>query len=80
MVDRTQQPRLVDVPEPCWIRLRKPGDRRWHAARIFRVMGMLVGEISGAPASVDQIWHSGSRITEIEYDALLKATNEPKPF
>lgn len=52
----------------------------WLAARIYRCLGMLSAEINGIPADPMQVWHGGSFITEAEYHALLKATNEPRPF
>lgn len=80
MVDRTQIPRAVDAPEPCFVRLRIERKGRWHAARIFRVLGMLGAEINGFPADPLHVWASGDRITEDEYNALIRAASEPKPF
>lgn len=53
---------------------------RWHGARIYRVLGILLAEIANIPADPLQVWTSGDRITEQEYHALLKAAHEPKPF
>lgn len=79
-MDRTQPPRIVDQPEPCFVRLRKPGDRAWYAARIYRCLGMLAGEINGTPADIYQIWHGGDQITKAEYDALLLTAAQQSPF
>lgn len=80
MVDRSQQPRAVDKPQPCFIRLRTERTGPWKAARIFYRLGMLMAEINESPASPDQIWHGGDIITEDEYKALLLAINSPRPF
>lgn len=80
MVDRHQQPRAVDCPEPCFVRLRTERKGRWYGARIFLRLGVLIGEINGLPASPDQVWHGGDVITEAEYHALLRAANELPPF
>lgn len=80
MVDRSQRARAVDCPEPCFIRMRTDRKGRWLAARIFRVLGFLAAEINGFPADPFQVWESGDQITEDEYHALLRATNELSPF
>jgi len=80
VVDRQQAPRLVDQPEPCFVRLRTERKGRWYAARIWRSLGMLMAEIDGRPAWPDQVWHGGDRITEAEYNTLLRASSEPRPF
>lgn len=71
---------MVDQPEPCWVRMRTERKGRWHAARIFRVLGMLDAEINGFPADPLQVWTSGDRISEDEYHALIRAASETPPF
>lgn len=78
-MDRKQKPRRIDEPEPCFVRLRV-NKGSWQAARIYRALGMLCGEINGASVDPLQIWHSGDQITESEYHALILVTNSPKPF
>ena len=73
MVDRNQQPRLVDEPEECYIRLKLTRGGPFVAARIYRCLGMLVGEINGASGSIFQIWHGGEFIDETEYHRMLAA-------
>lgn len=78
MVDHKQQPRAVDCPEPCFVRLRIVKNGPPLAARIFKRLGMLCGEINGAEASVDQIWHGGVFITEEQYAEMME-TPHPEP-
>jgi len=80
MVDRRQPPRRIDAPEPCWVRVRTERKGRYHGARIFHCMGILMAEIAGVPADPFHVWSSGDRISEKEYDALIKAASEPPPF
>ena len=80
MVDRRQPARLIDTPSPCFIRLRTVSKGPWYAARIYRCLGLLCGEINGSSADPMQIWHGGDQISEAEYHALLLAANTPKPF
>jgi hypothetical protein len=76
MVDRTQTPRLIDEPSPCFIRMRIVKGGPFVAARIFRRLGILCGEINGEDAPVERIWCSGDQITEDQYRALLIAPPE----
>lgn len=80
MADRNQPTRLVDQPEPCFVRIKRPGDRAWYAGRIYRTLGMLAGEINGQATDPLLIWHGGNRITKDEYETLLLAANTPSPF
>ena len=80
MVDRSQPTRLVDCPQPCFVRLRTERKGRWYAARIYHCLGMLLAEIDQRPASPDQVWHGGSLISEQEYNDLIHETNSPRPF
>ena len=80
MVDRSQPARVVDQPEPCWVAIRKPGDKRWYGGRIHICFGMLTAEIDGIAADPFQVWHGGNRISEKEYEALLLAACTPSPF
>lgn len=80
MVDRNQQARVIDDPQPCFVRLRTEAKGPYRAARIFRRLGMLMAEIDGAPTEPERVWCSGDQITEAEYRALLLAINSPKPF
>ena len=80
MRDRRQDPRMVDDPEPCFVRIRTEKGGPWYGARIFRSLGMLRGEINGADAAPLTIWHFGDRISEAEYNSLIAVANSPKPF
>jgi hypothetical protein len=80
MVDRKQEARPVDDPQPCFVRLRRESKGPLCAARIYQRLGMLVAEINEQPASVEQVWNSGDLTTEAEYRALLTAINSPRPF
>ena len=80
MVDRQQPARIVDQPEPCFVRMKIAGDRAWYAGRIFRVLGMLQAECNGVPCDPLAAWHGGDRISEAEYRSLLLTANSPKPF
>lgn len=80
MVDRNQAARMIDDPQPCFVRLRTESKGPWRAARIYYCLGILMAEINESPASPDHVWHGGDRITEAEYRALLLAINSPRPF
>lgn len=80
MVNRRQPPRIIDRPEPCWIRMRTESKGPYRAARIFLRLGMLLAEIDLQPADPVHVWHGGERITEQEYETLLLAINSPSPF
>lgn len=71
MVDRTQKPRLVDCPEPCFVRMKLVRGGPSVGARIFHRLGMLAAEINGSPADPDQVWHAGDQIDESIYDLLM---------
>src|SRR5580704_13186342 len=79
MVDRNQQPRVVDQPEPCFVRLQLTRHGVHVAARIFHRLGVLVAEINGQPADPYQVWHGGDRITQEQYDLMTKYP-EPDPY
>jgi|SRR5579859_5385917 len=79
MVDRNQAPRVVDAPEPCFIRMRLVRNGVFVAARIFHRLGMLAGEINGQPADPMQIWHAGDFIDEAEYEQMMR-NPEPNPY
>jgi hypothetical protein len=79
MVDRKQRPRVVDDPQPCFIRMQLVRHGVFVAARIFHRLGMLVGEINGKSADPLQIWHSGSFITEACFNDMMR-NPEPDPY
>src|ERR1700694_493203 len=72
MVDRSQTPRAVDCPEPCFVRLRIVQNGPFLAARIFHRLCMLCGEINCKPADIYQVWHGGDQITEEQYLRMMK--------
>ena len=80
MVNRNQKPRAIDAPEPCWLRLRLTIHGGYVPARIFRCLGLLTAEIDGVPASVDDVWASGDRISEREWLGLVRDRSRAKPF
>lgn len=80
MVDRHQQPRAIDAPEPCFTRLRTTPHGPWLPARIYQRLGQLAGEIEGVPADVERVWTSGEIITEAEWRDLMRDRMRPKPF
>lgn len=71
-MDRAQKPRLMDTPEPCFIRMKLIAKGPWIGARIFMRLGMLAGEINGVPADPIQIWHAGEFITEEQYAVMME--------
>ena len=71
LMDRKQPSRRIDAPEPCHVAMRLVKGGPVVAARIVRRMGMLIGEINGAPGDVERIWQSGERIDEARYNDLL---------
>jgi hypothetical protein len=79
-IDRTQTPRLVDDPRPCFVRLRLVSDGVWLAARIFERLGVLAAEINGREADPFQVWHAGNFISEEQYWFMLRDGPEPNPF
>ncbi len=70
-MDRDQKPRIVDQPEPCFIRLKLVRGGPWCGARIFMRLGMLAAEINGVTADPDQVWHGGEFIDEHRYNLLM---------
>lgn len=78
-VSRDQPARIVDDPQPCFIRMQLVRNGVFVAARIFHRLGMLVGEINGKSADPLQIWHSGSFITQDEYELMMQHP-EPGPY
>lgn len=70
-MDRDQKSRVVDQPEPCFIRLRLVRGGPWVGARIFMRLGMLAAEINGVPSDPDRVWHGGELISEDRYDLLM---------
>lgn len=79
-MNREQKSRVMDEPEECYIRLRLVRGGRFVGARIFRVLGMLQGEIDTKPADVFQIWHAGEFITEAQYNMLIGDDRRPNPW
>jgi hypothetical protein len=79
-IDRTQTPRRIDEPEPCFVRLRLVSDGVWLAARIFERLGTLAAEINGREADPHQVWHAGNLISEEQYWFMLRDGPEPNPF
>lgn len=80
MVDRWRPPRAIGEPRPCFVRMRKDRHAGYVPARIVRRLGMLVGEIDGQAAEVEQVWTSGDLITEAEYHQLVADLQRPAPF
>jgi hypothetical protein len=70
-VDREQRSRRIDEPEECYIRLQLVRGGPFVGCRIFRRLGMLVGEINGQPADIFQIWCGGEFISEDRYNLLM---------
>jgi hypothetical protein len=79
MVDRQQKPRMIDQPEPCFVRLQLVRNGVFVAARIFHRFGVLSAEINGKPADPFQVWHGGDLITEEQY-TLMMETPEANPY
>ncbi len=79
MVDRSQPSRLIDEPEPCFVRMRVVQHGPFVGARIFLRLGMLAAEINGKPADPFQVWHAGDLITEEQYQILMEQP-EPNPY
>jgi hypothetical protein len=76
MVDRTQAARVVDEPEPCFVRLRLVTNGPYVAARIFHRLGFLAAEINGKPADPMRVWHGGDLIDKERYDLMM---TDPHP-
>lgn len=79
MVSHNQPARVVDDPQPCFVRMQLVRNGVFVAARIFHRLGMLVGEINGAAADPIDIWHAGTLIDEAEYEIMMK-NPEPNPY
>lgn len=79
MVDRNQQPRIVDDPAPCFVRMQLVRGGVFVAARIFHRMGMLAAEINGQTADPFQVWHAGDQITQADYELMMQRP-EPNPY
>lgn len=79
MVDRNQPARIVDDPQPCFVRLQLVTHGVYLAARIFHRLGILCAEINGAPADPFQVWHGGDLITEEQYLRMMRSP-EPNPY
>ena len=89
MVNRNQEPRAIDAPEPCWLRMRLEPHGPYLPARIFHgtrpvsiglsITGLL-GEIEDRAAEVDWLWASGDLITEAEWLDLIRDRSRAKPF
>jgi len=79
-MNRRQQPRAIDAPEPCFTRLRTTPHGPWLPARIYRRLGQLAGEIEGVPTDVERVWTAGEIITEAEWLALVTDRMRPRPF
>ena len=80
MANRNQEPRVVDVPEECWLKLRPVSRGGYVPARIHKVLGHLVAEIDGVPASVDDVWAWGDRISERQWPRPDPHCSRAKPF
>jgi len=70
-MNRDQPSRLIDEPEPCFIRMKLIRNGPSVGARIFRRLGMLAGEINGQAADIYQIWHAGKFIDEVAFNILM---------
>jgi hypothetical protein len=80
-MNRSQPPRVIDQPSPCFTRMRLGGRRGpYVAARVYRRLGLLTAEINGCPAEVEEVWHSGELIDEETYWRLLEETRRALPF
>ena len=80
MADRRQQPRRIDIVEPCFVRMKVAGDSAWYGGRIFTALGMLHAECNGAACDPLQVWHGGNFVSEAEYRTLMATANTSKPF
>jgi hypothetical protein len=76
-------PRRIDQPEPGMFKLRLIRRGPWVAGRISHAMGFWSASIGGEPCGarhpdpyqadgVSRIWESATRISQAEYDALLR--------
>ena len=79
MVDRSQAPRRIDDPQPCFVRMQLVRQGVYVAAKIERRLGILFAEVNGMPADVDLVWTSGDFIDEAEYDEMMR-NPEPNPY
>jgi hypothetical protein len=79
MVDRNQPARIVDDPQPCFVRMQLVRNGVQVPARIFHRLGILMAEIAGMPADPLQVWHAGTLIDEAEYDRMTQKP-EPNPY
>ena len=81
MVNRNQEPPGVDAPE---VNVAKGCGRSRVAVTCprvsFAVLGLLTAEIDGVPASVDDVWAWGDRISEREWLDLIRDRSRAKPF
>lgn len=77
-MNRDQPARIVDQPEPCFIKMQMVKNGPFVGARIFMRLGMLAAEINGKPADPDRVWHAGELITEERY-AILMEKPHPSP-
>lgn len=71
-MDREQKSRVIDQPEPCFIRLKLVRGGPWVGARIFMRLGTMAAEINGKPADPMQVWHGGEFIDETRYNILMR--------
>lgn len=79
MVNRDQRARVIDQPEPCFVRMQLVRHGVYVAARIFHRLGVLTAEINGSPADPFQVWHAGDFITAEEYRRMMQKP-EPNPY
>ena len=70
-MNRDQPARRIDQPEPCFVRLKRFREGPFVGARIFRCLGMLMGEINGEIADIHEIWHAGELISEEQFNILM---------
>lgn len=77
-MNRRQPARDITTPEPGLFRMVLCRGGPPVAAEIKRVLGMLSATINGQPASVSDVWESGSFIDAAEF-ARLDAARPADP-
>jgi hypothetical protein len=80
LVNRNQPSRRVDVPEPCFVRLRTERHGGYLPARIFTRLGVLTAEIDGHEVDVEAVWTAGEIITGEQWMKLVRDRSRAKPF
>lgn len=70
---RDEPSRRIDTPEPGYFRMRLVRKGPWVGARIYRsaLFGDLRATINGHDVDVFDVWTSGERISEDDYNWLI---------